>query len=157
MYESKLPLPPDACNEARLNTAATPTITIINEVHPPISSDHDLRATCLTWMAIRGDSPLRIKARAGHSDLQTTEGYVRTAEEIQGEVGEVFAALPVGLLGECGPAFWSTSAYFVPKTSEKAGCAQQGSNRFHFVNGSPRARAVALSSRQRHCPAEVHR
>lgn len=80
---------------------------------------HDLRATCLTWMAIRGDSPLRIKARAGHSDLQTTEGYVRTAEEIQGEVGEVFAALPAGLLGECGPAIWSTSAPVAPKTSTK--------------------------------------
>ena len=28
---------------------------------------HDLRATGLTWMAVRGDDPLKIKQRAGHA------------------------------------------------------------------------------------------
>jgi integrase len=41
---------------------------------------HDLRATGLTWLAIRGDDPLKIKQRAGHSAFSTTEGYVRQAE-----------------------------------------------------------------------------
>jgi integrase len=30
---------------------------------------HDLRATGLTWLAVRGDDPLKIKQRAGHSTL----------------------------------------------------------------------------------------
>ena len=55
---------------------------------------HDLRATALTWMAVRGDDVLRIKARAGHADLKQTEGYVRTAGEIEGSIGRVFAPLP---------------------------------------------------------------
>jgi hypothetical protein len=28
---------------------------------------HDLRATGLTWMAVRGDDPLKVKQRAGHA------------------------------------------------------------------------------------------
>lgn len=61
---------------------------------------HDLRASALTWMAARGDDPLKIKARAGHADLQTTEGYVRTAGEVAGQIGDVFPPLPSSLLGE---------------------------------------------------------
>ncbi len=38
---------------------------------------HDSRATRVTWSAVRGDEPLRIKQRAGHRTLSTTEGYVR--------------------------------------------------------------------------------
>jgi integrase len=30
---------------------------------------HDLRATGLTWMAVRGDDPLKIIQRAGHSNF----------------------------------------------------------------------------------------
>jgi integrase len=41
---------------------------------------HDLRATGITWMAVRGDDPLRIKQRAGHSSFSTTEMYIREAE-----------------------------------------------------------------------------
>jgi integrase len=56
---------------------------------------HDLRATGLTWMAARGDDPLRIKQRAGHSSFQTTEGYIREAENLGANFGEVFPSLPV--------------------------------------------------------------
>src|SRR5262249_31950037 len=31
---------------------------------------HDLRATGITWMAIRGDEPLKIMQRAGHEDFE---------------------------------------------------------------------------------------
>lgn len=56
---------------------------------------HDLRATFCTWSAIRGDEPLRIRARAGHEDLETTMGYVRVAEVLDRDlVGEVFPPLP---------------------------------------------------------------
>jgi hypothetical protein len=40
---------------------------------------HDLRATGVTWMAVRGDDPLKIISRAGHRALRTTQGYIREA------------------------------------------------------------------------------
>jgi integrase len=54
---------------------------------------HDLRATGLTWLAIRGDDPLKIKQRAGHSAFSTTEGYVRQAEAVRSGFGDVFPPL----------------------------------------------------------------
>jgi integrase len=59
---------------------------------------HDLRATGLTWMAIRGDDALRIQERAGHTTFATTQGYVRLAETL-GDVGAVFPPLPAELVG----------------------------------------------------------
>jgi integrase len=56
---------------------------------------HDLRATGLTWLAIRGDDPLKIKQRAGHSAFTTTEGYIRQAEAVRAGFGEVFPPLDV--------------------------------------------------------------
>jgi integrase len=41
---------------------------------------HDLRATGITWCAVRGDDALKIKQRAGHASFSTTEGYIRDAE-----------------------------------------------------------------------------
>ncbi len=60
---------------------------------------HDLRATGITWMALRGDDPLRIMQRAGHEDFATTQGYIREAERF-GEVGNVapFPSLPSALI-----------------------------------------------------------
>lgn len=54
---------------------------------------YDLRATGITWMAIRGDEPMRIMRRAGHKEFSTTMGYVREAETL-GDVGEPFPPLP---------------------------------------------------------------
>jgi len=59
---------------------------------------HDLRATGITWMAIRGDDPLKIKQRAGHRSLSTTERYIRVAEELRAGFGDVFPRLPDALL-----------------------------------------------------------
>jgi len=59
---------------------------------------HDLRATGLTWMAVRGDDALRIKQRAGHSSFSTTERYIREAEAVRDGFGAVFPALPEALL-----------------------------------------------------------
>jgi integrase len=55
---------------------------------------HDLRATGLTWLAIRGDDPLKIMQRAGHADFSTTQGYIRTAEAVRDGFGRVFPPLP---------------------------------------------------------------
>jgi integrase len=51
---------------------------------------HDLRATGITWMAVRGDEPLKIKHRAGHISFSTTEGYIREAEQVRDGFGDVF-------------------------------------------------------------------
>jgi integrase len=45
---------------------------------------HDLRATGATWMAVRGDDPLKIKQRCGHASFTTTEIYIREAEAARG-------------------------------------------------------------------------
>ncbi len=54
---------------------------------------HDLRATGITWRAVRGDDPLKIQAAAGHKDFGTTAGYVREAEALARGFGEVFPDL----------------------------------------------------------------
>ncbi len=55
---------------------------------------HDLRATGITWMAVRGDEPQKIQARAGHSSFTTTQGYIREAEVLRDGFGEPFGPLP---------------------------------------------------------------
>ena len=59
---------------------------------------HDLRATGITWCAVRGDDALKIKQRAGHASFSTTEGYIREAENMRAGFGDVFPALPADLL-----------------------------------------------------------
>jgi len=61
---------------------------------------HDLRATGITWMAVRGDDPFKIRQRAGHRSLATTERYIRVAEELRAGFGTVFPELPEALLEE---------------------------------------------------------
>lgn len=60
---------------------------------------HDLRSTGLTWCAVRGDDPLRIKQRAGHAAFTTTEVYIREAENLrETNFGEPFPELPEDLM-----------------------------------------------------------
>jgi integrase len=56
---------------------------------------YDLRATGITWCAIRGDDPLKIMQRAGHARFETTQGYIRAAEMIREGFGDVFPPLPL--------------------------------------------------------------
>lgn len=74
---------------------------------------HDLRATGITWMAVRGDDPLRIKQRAGHAAFSTTEMYIREAENLAVGFGDPFPPLPPDLVGPPSPA-----APIVPESSE---------------------------------------
>ena len=60
---------------------------------------YDLRATGITWRAIRGDSPLEIMADAGHAHFETTQVYIRAARAVHDSFGEVFPPLPRALLG----------------------------------------------------------
>jgi hypothetical protein len=59
---------------------------------------HDLRATGATWVAVRGDDPLKIMQRCGHRDFSATLRYVREAEAVREGFGEPFPALPRCLL-----------------------------------------------------------
>ena len=54
---------------------------------------HDLRGTGITWLAIGGTEPLKIKTWAGHRNLSTTEGYIREAESVRPGFGEPFPSL----------------------------------------------------------------
>jgi integrase len=66
---------------------------------------HDLRATGITWAAVRGDDAVKVKQRAGHSTLATTESYIREAENLRDGFGDVFPALPESLYGpRIGPS-----------------------------------------------------
>jgi len=58
---------------------------------------HDLRATGITWMAVRGDDPLKIQHRAGHEQFETTLRYIRSAEALRDGFGEQFPELPKSL------------------------------------------------------------
>lgn len=71
---------------------------------------HDLRATGVTYMALRGDPDNAIRERAGHKDFKTTQLYIRRGHQAHGaSIGEPFAPLPEALLGigsesSCDPA-----------------------------------------------------
>jgi integrase len=68
-----------------------------DETRAPLTF-HDLRATGLTWRAVRGDDALKIQRAVGHKSLATTQRYIREAEVIGRDIGEPFPALPLGLL-----------------------------------------------------------
>ncbi len=74
-----------------------------SELHDSTASSrtivfHDLRATGATWMAVRGDDAMKIMQRCGHENIETTMGYVRTAEAVRDGFGDVFPPLPDVLL-----------------------------------------------------------
>ena len=50
-------------------------------------------------MAVRGDEPLKIKQRCGHTTFSTTELYIREAEAVREGFGAVFPTLPESTLG----------------------------------------------------------
>ena len=66
----------------------------------PTTADsvHDLRATGITWMAVRGDDSIKIQRRAGHVDFDTTDRYLRMAEALREGFGSPFPSLPPGLV-----------------------------------------------------------
>lgn len=59
---------------------------------------HDLRATGITWQAMRGDSPTDIMERVGHADIRTTQRYIRRGKLLTVARERVFPALPECLL-----------------------------------------------------------
>ncbi len=68
-----------------------------NELEKAISF-HDLRDTGLTHMALRGDHPQIIQWTAGHTDQDTTQGYIDRGRVERQRIGEPLPALPLELL-----------------------------------------------------------
>jgi hypothetical protein len=81
---------------------------------------HDLRATGITWAAVRGDDPLRIKQRAGHKAFSTTEICIREAENLRDGFGLDFPPLPPDLLAT-RPGGFRLSALSDSRRSQKQG------------------------------------
>lgn len=66
---------------------------------------HDCRASGLTWMAIRGDSPVQIQHVAAHTDFAMTKKYLDAGGAVDLLPGEVvFPELPACLLGAPEPS-----------------------------------------------------
>jgi integrase len=56
------------------------------------------RDTGITWLALSGLSLHAIQRRCGHEDIDTTNGYVKMAEDLSGTIGQPFPPLPAALL-----------------------------------------------------------
>ncbi len=56
------------------------------------------RDSGITWLALAGVPLQAMKRRAGHEEIETTLGYVKMAEDLQGRVGVPFAPLPSDLV-----------------------------------------------------------
>jgi integrase len=74
-----------------------PELFADDETRAPLTF-HDLRATGITWRAVRGDDPLKIQRAVGHRSLTTTQRYIREAEVIGRDIGEPFPPIPAALL-----------------------------------------------------------
>jgi integrase len=80
---------------------------------------HDLRATTVTWMTVRGDNPALVMNRVGHEDWETMKRYLRQAEALVAGFGSAFPELPRSLLGDASEvAFRPNRPEFRPKPSK---------------------------------------
>ena len=61
---------------------------------------HHLRDTGLTHMAVRGDSPIAIQWRGGHTTFAMTQGYIDRGRVEARRIGEPLPAIPAALVGE---------------------------------------------------------
>jgi hypothetical protein len=65
---------------------------------------HHLRDTGLTWMAVRGDDPVRIQWRAGDAQLSMTEEYIAAGRNVGAGFGRPFPPPPLNLIDPKTPA-----------------------------------------------------
>jgi hypothetical protein len=90
---------------------------------------HCLRDSGLTHMAVRGDSPIVIQWRGGHTDSKTTQGYIDRGRVEARRIGEALPPLPPELIEASDPAPQLTPQGFArfchmakppPQTHEKS-------------------------------------
>ena len=100
---------------------------------------HDLRATGVTWAALRGDDVLKIKQRAGHKLFSTTEIYIREAENLRAvNFGTPFPPLPADMLKPPPPESVGNRPVgrFVPlKLRQNSGGAGNRTSKKPFLDG----------------------
>ena len=103
---------------------------------------HDLRATGVTWCAVRGDDPLKIMQRAGHADFETTKVYLREAENLAQGFGVPFSPLPEELHGNRpeSPRGDIADANYVETVTENSGGA--GNRTITRVSAKPEPKRV---------------
>lgn len=82
-----------------------------NATHMPVNF-RTWRDSGLTWLAHAGVDVVKMQRRAGHDSLETTTGYVKSAEEVTEAVGKPFPALPSKLVW---PSDWTSSKTPKPK------------------------------------------
>jgi len=58
---------------------------------------HDLRATGITWWAMRGDPIGDIMERVGHAQIMTTQRYMRRGRSLATKTEDLFPAIPRGI------------------------------------------------------------
>jgi len=125
---------------------------------------HDCRTTGVTWMAVRGDQPMVIMARAGHEDMKTTLGYVSRAALAGQSYGRPFPPLPkvlssgrgfgreiVGGLKEKAAMAEAHGNRIDPSASDRA-----VSRRFRLVKGGERFGTTPAIPADLGGPAETH-
>lgn len=66
--------------------------------HALVMRLHDLRATGITYLAIRGHTDNEIRDRAGHTDFKMTSVYIRRGRMSSKLIGAPFQPLPESLL-----------------------------------------------------------
>jgi integrase len=102
-------------------------LTVAGCTRPALEADalrapmkfHGLRDTCLSHMAVRGDDPLRIQWRAGHTQFATTQKYIDQARKVAGGFGSPFPPLPGNLLlaGDHWSNQWSNEEGVIPDSA----------------------------------------
>jgi hypothetical protein len=102
---------------------------------------------------VRGDDALKIQQRAGHTDFQTTQGYIRVAESVRDGFGQPFPTLPVALLEAPADEFETSGARagrvrivsgIVKDQTKKPNSCEFGG----FFSGADGTRTWAASSRR---------
>jgi integrase len=66
---------------------------------------HDLRATGITWRAVRDDPKFELQIEAGHRRFSTTEEYLHLGKSRRKGFGEVVPSLPSELVERQGEVF----------------------------------------------------
>lgn len=123
-----LRMPPDEDRAELLRRHLTkagctrPALSADDELRSPMVF-HGLRDTCLSHMAVRGDEPLKIQWRAGHTIFATTQRYIEQARKAAGTFGEPFPPLPSTLIHptrlDGGLDAVEGSTFHLPVTTDK--------------------------------------
>lgn len=117
---------------------------------------HDLRATGITWAAVRGDDHLKIMQRAGHADAGTSLLYIREAENLRQGFGEPFPELPT-TIAPSGHQPDTESSQVVDIIVEQRGiepvsCPAASAGDSSGIPESPSSEVVDVGSNPAPCP-----